>query len=70
MQLGIGTVAWLMDSFFTERIVKDLCSLGFIILFFSGFNLLTDRKNRVDNVNMLPSVFIVLVYYGIRRILA
>ena len=69
-QVGIGLLAWLMNGYFTEQVVKDLCSLGFIILFFFGFNLLTDRKNKVDNVNMLPSVFIVLIYYGIRRMLA
>lgn len=66
MQLVIALMAWLMGEFFTNQVIKDICSLGFIILFFSGFNLFTQGKNKIDNVSMLPSILIVILYYGIR----
>lgn len=68
MQVVIALMAWFMGDFFTDQVVKDICSLGFIILFFSGFNLFTQGKKKIDNVNMLPSILIILLYYGIREI--
>ena len=68
MQVVIALMAWFMGGFFTDQVVKDVCSLGFIILFFSGFNLFTQGKKKIDNVNMLPSILIILLYYGIREI--
>ena len=68
MQVVIALMAWFMGGFFTDQVVKDVCSLGFIILFFSGFNLFTQGKKKIDNINMLPSILIILLYYGIREI--
>ena len=68
MQAGIALIARFMSSFFTDQVVRDLCSVGFVILFFSGFNLLADSKHKVDNVNMLPSVFMILMYHGMRSV--
>lgn len=69
MQVLIALMAWFMEGFFTNQVVKDICSLGFIILFFSGFNLFSQGKNKVNNVNMLPSILIILLYYGIRTLI-
>ena len=69
MQVLIALTAWFMEGFFTNQVVKDICSLGFIILFFSGFNLFSQGKNKVNNVNMLPSILIILLYYGIRKLI-
>lgn len=68
-QAVIALIAWLMGDFFTNQVVTDICSLGFIILFFSGFNLFAQGKNKIDNVNMLPSILIILLYYVIRKLL-
>lgn len=68
-QAVIALIAWLMGDFFTNQVVTDFCSLGFIILFFSGFNLFAQGKNKIDNVNMLPSILIILLYYVIRKLL-
>lgn len=68
MQLMIALVAYLLGDFFTEQVVKTLCSMGFVILFFSGFNLFSQGKNKIDNVNMLPSILIIILYYGILKI--
>lgn len=70
MQMCIGAAAWFMSDFFTDQVVRDLCSLGYIVLFFSGFNLFANSKNKVENVNMLPSMLIILIYYGIRGVFA
>jgi len=67
VQMVIGLCAWAAAPFFTEQIVTQLCSLGFIILFFSGFNLVSDGKQKIGNINMLPGVFLILIIAGIRE---
>lgn len=68
IQAGIALIAWRMGGFFTDQVVMDLCSVGYIILFFSGFNLFADSKNRINNINMLPSILIILLYYGVKAL--
>ena len=68
VQIAIALITWCMGNFFTEQVVKELCSLGFIILFFCGYNLFSQGKNKIDNLNMLPSILIILLYHGIRML--
>ncbi len=67
MQLAIGGTAYLARSFFTTALVAQLCSVGYVILFFTGFNLIFEN-NKISTVNMLPSILILLLYHGILRI--
>ena len=67
VQVVIALVAWVFSSFFTERIIMEVCSMGFIILFFSGFNLVSNSKNKISNLNMLPGVFLMLIISGIKE---
>ncbi|MBQ9985927.1 MAG: DUF554 family protein [Oscillospiraceae bacterium] len=61
MQLAIAAVAFFAAAFLTDAIICQLCAIGYIILFFSGFNLICERKNKINNVNMLPGIFIILI---------
>lgn len=62
MQLMVATAAYFSGNFFSEIIINQLCALGYIILFFSGFNLICEEKQKINNVNMLPAIFIILAY--------
>lgn len=67
VQVVIFLVASVFRSFFTSQIIMEVCAMGFIILFFSGFNLVSDGKNKISNINMLPGVFIMLVISGLKE---
>lgn len=50
------------ESFLDVTVIKQLCAMGYIILFFSGFNLICPRKYKVNNINMIIGIFIILFY--------
>jgi len=63
--LGQGIIILLTilsKTFFDTTIIKQLCAMGYIILFFSGFNLICERKYKINNVNMITGIFIILIY--------
>lgn len=63
--LGQGIIVLLTilsKTFFVTTIIKQLCAMGYIILFFSGFNLICERKYKINNVNMITGIFIILIY--------
>ena len=62
MQIVIGLSAYLARGFFTPEIISQLCAMGYIVLFFSGFNLVCDNKFKVKNVNMIPGIFLVIIF--------
>ena len=69
MQLLISVAAFFVGSLLSNGIVEQLCSVGYIILFFSGLNLLRDKEHKVSNINMIPAILIIIVYHLILRIL-
>lgn len=62
MQIAIASGSFLCGDFFTDAAINQLCSMGYIILFFSGFNLICEEKQKINNINMLPSIFLILIY--------
>ena len=70
VQVVIALAAWGLGSFFTDEVISQLCSVGFIILFFSGFNLFVrDNKQKVSNLNMLPGVIMILLFHGVKELI-
>lgn len=67
VQFVIWAIAELCGPFFTEAIIAQLCAMGYVILFFSGFNLATDGKHKIDNISMLPGVLLILIFSGIKE---
>ena len=61
VQLLIALTAYFFAGFLSQQMTAQLCAIGYIILFFSGFNLMTDGEHKISNINMLPSVFLVVL---------
>ena len=61
-QLLIALIAMLSKAVFDTIMIRQLCAMGYIILFFSGYNLICEKKNKINNVNMLIGIFIILIY--------
>lgn len=62
VQVIIVSLTILSKTFFDTTDIKQLCAMGYIILFFSGFNLICESKYKINNVNMIIGIFIILLY--------
>ena len=62
VQVIIVLLTILSKTFFDTTVIKQLCAMGHIILFFSGFNLICESKYKINNVNMIIGIFIILLY--------
>lgn len=64
----IFLLAFFVKDFFNAVLIKQLCAMGYIILFFSGFNLLCEEKYKVNNMNMIFGILILLLYHFIKNL--
>ena len=62
VQILIAVFAHFLGSFFSETLICQLCSLGYLILFFSGFNMICSPKNKIKNINILPGILLIILY--------
>ena len=62
VQVLIALIAYFSSDFFSNEMTAQLCAMGYIILFFSGFNLITNGKYKINNINMLPGIFLVVLF--------
>ena len=62
VQVIIVLLTILSKTFFDTTVIKQLCAMGYIILFFSGFNLICESKYKINNVNMIIGIFMILIY--------
>lgn len=69
VQILIAAVTYCLSGFFSEEMITGLCAMGYIILFFSGFNLITNGKYKINNINMLPGIVLVMVLNGIMDVM-
>ena len=58
----------LSKNILDTMVIKQLCSMGYIILFFSGFNLICSSKYKIKNVNMIVGIFVILFYNVILKL--
>ena len=61
VQLLITAVAFLAGDFISDAMIRQICSIGYVILFFSGINMIPDIKYKIKTVNMLPAIPIVIL---------
>ena len=61
-QLIILLLTIVSKEFLDATAIKQLCAIGYIILFFSGFNLICESKYKINNVNMIIGIFMILIY--------
>ncbi len=62
VQLLIFGLANFLGDFISDKMLAELNSVGYIILFFSGFNMLCDPKYKIKNINMMPAIALVIIY--------
>ena len=67
-QILIAILAYYLGGFISESLLCQLCSLGYVILFFSGFNMLCPSESKIKNINMLPGVLLIIIYHVIKEI--
>lgn len=63
MQLAIGLTALYAKTFFDSEVIAQLSSMGYIILFFVGFNMVFDGMVKVKTNNMIPSIALVVLHH-------
>ena len=69
MQIIIALIAYGARQFIGENLLSSLCSLGYLILFFSGYNMLASPKNKIKNVNILPGMLLIILYHIAKEML-
>jgi hypothetical protein len=60
--------ATLMKPFLVSAVINQMSAVGGLLIMAIGFNLLEIQKIKVGN--MLPAIFIPLVYYMIKQLAA
>ena len=66
-QLAITVAAYFAGPFISDAMISQVCSIGYIILFFSGFNLICESKHKIKSTNMIPSIILVLLFGIIKQ---
>ena len=69
IQGAVALAAYFCGPFISEAMLMSLCSIGFIILFFTGFNMISSESHKIKNTNMLPAVLFVILFYVMKGIL-
>ena len=63
IQAVIAVIAYFAAALFNADLMGQICAMGYIVLFFSGFNLISENKYKINNTNMIPGIFIVLLFH-------
>ena len=70
VQLLIALLAFLLGDFFSQSLLCQLCSIGYLILFFSGFNMMCPAESKIKNINIIPGILLIIIYNIILEVLA
>ena len=65
----VALIAYFCSPYISEGMLMSLCAVGFIILFFTGFNLISGVKNKIENTNMIPGVIFVIAFYILKGVI-
>ena len=68
-QLVIAAVAYFFGAFISTNLLCQLCSIGYLILFFSGFNMLCSPESKIKNIHIIPGIFLIIIYNVIVEVL-
>ena len=67
-QLIIAAVAYFFGAFISTNLLCQLCSIGYLILFFSGFNMLCSPQSKIKNIHIIPGIFLIIIYNVIAEV--
>jgi len=62
IQVLIAVLAGSLAKYVSPDMVSQLSAMGYVILFFSGFNMICDGKHKIKNTNMVPAILLVIIY--------
>ncbi len=62
IEMIFGLISLKFSGLFTTDVVNSLCCVGYIILFFSGFNFIFENVVKIKTINMMPSIGLVFLY--------
>lgn len=65
IQIIVACIAYFARNFFTAAAISQLATIGYVILFFVGFNMVFNEVIRVKTNNMIPSIGIILIYNAV-----
>lgn len=69
MQLLIAAAAYFLGGFLSANLLCQLCSLGYLILFFTGFNMICPPRYKINNINIIPGILLIIIYNVILEVL-
>ena len=69
IQVLIFLLSKLIGNYITSENVKELCAVSYVILFFSGYNLIVDEKLQFSSVKLLPSILIIIIFGIIKNLI-
>ena len=61
-QIAIMLLTVLSKNFLDGFVIKQICAMGYIILFFSGFNLMCEKRHKINNINMIIGIAVIFAY--------
>lgn len=64
---SIALLAGSLSNFLVGNLLTQVCFVGYALIGCVGLNVMTNNKFKV--VNMLPSIFIPFIYYGILQLI-
>jgi len=62
LQVAIALFAYCAKDVLDGAVVSQLCAFGYIVLFFTGLNMICEIKNKINNTNMLFGIVIILLF--------
>lgn len=65
----IALAAYFFGGFISQSMIMSLCAVGFIILFFTGFNMISKSEYKIKNTNMVPSMIFVILFYILKAVI-
>ena len=63
VQVVIAIITFWLGGFINHDLLCQFCFIGYLILFFSGYNMLGEIKHKIKNMNMLPSFVFLVIFY-------
>lgn len=65
----IALAAYFLGNFISQSMIMSLCAVGFIILFFTGFNMISGVQYKIKNTNMVPSMIFVIIFHVLKEVI-
>ena len=67
-QIIILLITMWSENFVDTYFINQVCAMGYIVLFFSGFNLICEKQHKINNTGMLMG-FVPLLLYNVVRLI-